>query len=275
MRHEVITPDDWVEPLAAYTKWLHSSRKSLGTIKQHNYQLRRYAADTRLPPWPVTLEQLSDYLGSLAIGASALRTKRQALRGFYLWAMVVGRHPSNPAAHLPSIKVLPGLPRPATDHAVRVGRRDADERVRLMLELAVNVGLRCCEICKVHTRDVVPNLLGWSLVVIGKGGRSRLMPLEDGLARQLRAHPEGFLFEGQIDGHLSAARVSELISEVLPPGVTAHKLRHRYATRAFHLGGKDMRAVQELLGHAYVSTTQIYTEVTDEDKRYAALAAAS
>lgn len=143
-----------------------------------------------------------------------------------------------------------------------------------MLELALNAGLRCCEICKVHSRDVFADLVGWSLVVRGKGKRQRIVPLSDDLARRLR-DVDGYAFEGQIDGHLSAGYVSKLISAALPPGVTAHPLRHRYATRAYELGGRDIRAVQDLLGHAYVSTTQIYTAVSDEAKRRAALAAAS
>lgn len=196
------------------------------------------------------------------------------LRGFYTWAHVVGRIDENPAANIPTVRAVPGLPRPAPEHAVGVGRRNADERTGLMLELAVNAGLRCCEICKVHSSDVFADLVGWSLLVRGKGKRQRFVPLDDALARRL-LELDGYAFAGQIDGHLSASYVSKLISSALPPGVTAHPLRHRYATRAYELGGRDIRAVQELLGHAYVSTTQIYTAVSDESKRRAALAAAS
>ncbi|WP_082829089.1 tyrosine-type recombinase/integrase [Microbacterium sp. TNHR37B] len=252
-----------------------AARKSPGTIYQHGYHLRRYAADTRVGPWASTLEQLVAYLGALEVGDSALRLKRQALRGFYSWARIVGRMDDNPAASIPSIRAVPGIPRPAPEHAVRVGRRNADARVRLMIELAVNAGLRCCEVCKVHTDDVLPDLVGWSLLVRGKGKRQRTVPLSDELAHALRDRDAGYVFPGRVDGHLSAARVSELVSEALPPGVTAHPLRHRYGTRAYELGGRDIRAVQELLGHAYVSTTQVYTFVSDESKRRASLAAAS
>lgn len=276
VKTEIQTPSPWIEPLAAYLAWMRSARRSEGTIYLHSYHLRRYAHRTRRAPWPVTVEELADYLGTHSdLGASSLRTMRQVLRGFYAWAHVVGRVDANPAAHLLSIRATVGIPRPAPEHAVKVGTHHKSERSRLMVRLGVNAGLRCCEIAAVHTRDVFEDLVGWSLIVHGKGDKKRTVPLPDDLAGALRTAEPGYLFPGKINGHLSPSRVSELISEALPPGITAHQLRHRYATRAYQHGGRDIRAVQDLLGHAYVSTTQIYTAVDDAAKRRAALAAAS
>ena len=144
-----------------------------------------------------------------------------------------------------------------------------------MVLLAVRVGLRCREVCQVRTDDVVPDLVGHSLIVRGKGGHERLVPIPHDVVVEIRQAEAGYLFPGQVDGHLSAAYVSKLVSRALPPGVTAHQLRHRYATRAYQLGGRDIAAVQRLLGHAYVSTTQVYVEVDDDSVRRAALAAAA
>lgn len=276
MKTEIPVPLPWAEPLADYLSWLRSARRSNGTIKLHSYRLRRFATRTALDPWQVTLDDLVRYLDERAdLGGSSLRGIRQVLRGFYRWACLSGRRADDPSLALLPIKSPIGVPRPAPEHAVRVGRRNADERTRLMLELAVNAGLRCCEICRVHTRDLEPDIVGWSLIVYGKGGRQRRVPLTDDLAARLRAREPGWAFPGKIDGHLSPARVSELVSGILPPGVTAHMLRHRFGTRAYQQGGHDIRAVQDLLGHAYVSTTQIYTAVDDGARRRAALAAAS
>ena len=99
--------------------------------------------------------------------------------------------------------------------------------------------------------------------VLGKGGRRRVVPLTRRLALELRALPRGYAFPGNADGHLSAAYVSKLISRALPEGVTAHMLRHRFASRAYVGSGRDIRAVQELLGHTSVATTQVYTAVPD------------
>lgn len=274
MKTEIPTAPAWFDPLSAYLDWMRAAHKSDGTIYLHSYLLRRFAVHTSAP-WPVTLEHLADYIASLDTGAASKRSVRQALRGFYSWGQLVGRWPDNPAAHLPTIKATRGVARPAPEHSVRVGLASTDARTRLMIRLGVKAGLRCREICRVHTDDLVQDLVGWSLIVHGKGEHKRQVPLPGDLAAELRALDAGYAFPGKIDGHLSASRVSELISEALPPGVTAHMLRHRYGTRAYNLGGKDLRAVQELLGHAYIATTQIYVGVEDDAIRRAAIAAAS
>lgn len=272
----VIPPSTWDEPLTAYLMWMRSAQRSAGTIKQHSYALRRFAVDLRVDPYPVTAEQLAAYLGGLAeLSPAALRSKRQALRGFYSWGQLTGRWAENPALLLPVIRTTAGVPRPAPEHSVRVGLAAADERVRVMIMLGTQAGMRCREICMVHTRDLQRDLVGWSLLVHGKGGRRRMVPIPDELAAYIRRHDDGYLFPGLIDGHLSAGYVSKLISRALPPGVTGHQLRHRYGTRAYQLGGRDLRAVQTLLGHASIATTQIYVAVEDDAVRRAALAAAA
>lgn len=273
MKTEIPVSPGWFDPLTAYLNWMRSARKSDGTIYQHSYQLRRYARATGAAPWPVTLEQLSEYMASLdGLGPSARRTARQTLRGFYAWGELV-RGQDNPARHLPTIKATRGVARPAPEHSVRVGLGTKDLRTRMMIRLAVAAGMRCREICQVHTTHLQRDLVGWSLLVHGKGDRQRMVPLPDDVAIDIRDAEPGYLFPGQINGHLSAGRVSELISEALPPGITAHMLRHRYGTRAYNLGGKDLRAVQELLGHAYSTTTEIYVGVEDDAIRRAAAAA--
>lgn len=275
VKTEIPTQPAWAEPLSAYLGWLRGVRRAEGTIYQHSYHLRRFARDTGLDPWPVTLEQLVAYLASRDdVGASAKRMLRQVLRGFYAWGHVVGRWPTNPAQHMPTIRATRGMPRPAPEHSVKVGLTAREARTRLMILLAVKLGLRCIEIAQVRTDHLVQDLVGWTLIVRGKGDRTRMVPVPLDVAHAIQESPAGYLFPGQIDGHLSAARVSELISEALPPGVTAHQLRHRYATRAYQLGGRDISAVQQLLGHAYMTTTQIYVAVEDDAVRRAALAAA-
>ena len=137
-----------------------------------------------------------------------------------------------------------------------------------MVRLAAHAGLRCCEICRVHRDDVAQNAAGYTLRVHGKGRKIRVIPISRALAHEILA-ADGYVFAGQIDGHLSAAYVSKLVSRALPDGWTAHTLRHRFASRAYVGAGKDIRAVQELLGHASVATTQIYTAVEDDIMRQA------
>jgi integrase len=112
----------------------------------------------------------------------------------------------------------------------------------------------------------------YSLRIPGKGGKTRLVPLDVDLADMLLAK-QGYAFPGKIDGHLSPAYVSRVVSKVLPDGVTAHKLRHRFATRAYRGSNSNLRAVQELLGHSSIATTQVYVSVDADELRQAALSA--
>lgn len=261
MRNEIVTPPEWVTPLEDYLAWLGASRTPASTMKLRSYHLRRFARDTKRPPYEHDFDSLVRYLNARDLGPNSLRSIRTTLKSFYGWARLSERMRKNPAAHLPVISSPTGKPRPAPVGAVRAGVRDHDSRTRLMVMLAAYAGLRCCEIAQIHTDDLQEDLIGLSLLVHGKGRKRRVVPLRDDVAHLLSQIPRGYVFEGRINGHLSAARVSEIISEALPPGVTAHMLRHWFASSAYVSSGNDIRAVQELLGHASVATTQIYTAI--------------
>src|SRR5699024_9969440 len=166
----------------------------------------------------------------------------------------------NPAGAMPHVPAAIASPRPAPDRIYMVALTKADARGRLILRLAAECGLRRAEIAQTHSRDVIEDLAGFSLRVHGKGGKDRIVPLPDALAAELRRLPIGWMFPGNDDGHLSPRWVGKLATELLPEDWTLHKLRHRFATRAYR-GTRNIRAVQELLGHSSVGTTQIYTAV--------------
>jgi integrase len=264
----------WEKPLADYLAWQRAAGRPDSTLYQRSYHLRRFARETGCTPADATLDVLVQYIGSHGWGKATQRAVRSTLRGFYEWAQFTGRVETNPAERLPGVTPPPGRPRPASEDALEAGLAGADERVRLMLMLAAGAGLRSIEVSRVHSDELVEDLDGWSLQVTGKGGRRRVVPLTRRLALALRALPPGYAFPGQDDGHLSAAYVSKLMSRALPPGVTGHMLRHRFASKAYVGSGRDIRAVQELLGHASVATTQVYTKVPDGALRAGVEAAA-
>lgn len=107
-------------------------------------------------------------------------------------------------------------------------------------------------------RDLRRDLLGWSLVVHGKGARERAIPLHDDIADRVIAAGPGWLFpsDRSASGHLSASRAGTLISQALK-GWPSHSLRRRFATK-INAETHDLRAIQKLLGHADLSTTQRY-----------------
>ena len=142
----------------------------------------------------------------------------------------------------------------------------AGTRERLMLRLAAECGLRRAEVAQVHSRDVVEDLGGWSLVVHGKGSRERVVPLPVSVGVELRALGRGYAFPGDDHGHLSPRWVGTLISRLLPEGYTMHSLRHRFATRAYAVD-RDVFTVQELLGHASPATTRVYVQLPNDSKR--------
>ncbi|GAA4479077.1 hypothetical protein GCM10023094_23650 [Rhodococcus olei] len=210
------------------------------------------------------------------------RGLRTSLMQLYEWAVSNGHAAENPARALPKVPESSPKPRPATDRIWRALLMAAGPRERIMARLACEVGLRRGEVARAHTRDLVEEVDGYALVVLGKGNKQRIVPIPDDLADEIARGPgghtigrgrEGYLFPGETEGHLSPGHVGKLIGDLMPEGWSMHKLRHRFATKAF-AGTGNLRAVQEALGHASVATTERYTAVARTEVRAAVNAAA-
>lgn len=263
----------WAEPIGAWVSWLLAGSFPASTLYLREYQLRRFAVDRPgLSPWEVTPDDLSRWMSAREWSPETRRTYRSALRSFYGWAHATGRTLQNPAALLPAVRRPTRAPRPTPEALVSETLAAADDRARLMVLLAARTGLRRGEIAQAHTDDLVTTMTGPSLLVRGKGRRQRLVPLSGEVARALREVPPGWVFPGQVDGHLSPGHVGKLMSSVLGQGWTAHTLRHRFATVAY-AAQRDVFAVQQLLGHASPETTQIYVQLPDDALRAAVEAA--
>lgn len=169
---------------------------------------------------------------------------------------------------VPAARVPRGVPRPVDDRTIRHALAHCDERTALMVELMAYGGLRRGEVAAVRGEHVD----GYWLTVEGKGGHTRVVPLPPHLAARIRRRGPGWTFPGAVEGHLSARWVGTLVARDLPRGMTAHQLRHRYATTVYK-SSHDIRAVQTLLGHARLDTTMVYTAVNDDDTARAAAGA--
>lgn len=259
--------------IAAWGTWMRAAGRPETTIGLRTYHVRRVMNEVETSPWELTTEELVNYLAATGWAPETRRSYRASLRGFYAWARATGRRTDSPADLIPPIKLPRAVPRPAPEDAFEAALRQADERGWLMLQLAGVCGLRRGEIARARRDHMEKCLDGWALRVQGKGAHVRMVPLPDVLAARIRACPPGWLFPSpKHDGPLTPAHVGVIVSGLLPDGWTCHTLRHRCATRAYQ-GTRDLRAVQELLGHAKPETTARYTLVPQASVRSAMLAA--
>lgn len=252
----------WGTLLGTWAEYLRATGAPETTIGQRTYHLGRLAPDFPRGPGTVTFDALASWLAAHDWSPNTRRAYRGSLRAFWSWLMATGRAADSPAHLLPPVKVPRGRPRPTPEAAYREALTAADDRARLAIMLAAQCGLRRSEIARVRREDLEPDLVGHALRVAGKGGHVRIVPLPTELASTILARPAGWLFPSSHGGHLTPHHLGKIVSRNLPDGFTTHTLRHRCGTVAYR-ETRDLRAVQELLGHAKPETTAIYTQVPD------------
>lgn len=262
-------PSGWAGPLALWCVELAAGGRTRQTValrRAHVCQLARAVGGS---PATLTGAELLGWLGSRSWEPETRRAVRASLRGFFASC---GR--GDLVAVAPRVRPAEPLPRPTPDLELASALRAADARTTLILRLAAEAGLRRGEIAQVHAEDLGRDAGGALLLVHGKGGRRREVPISEALAAAVRLRAGGgWLLPGAVGGHLSARRVGELATAVLPGAWTLHSLRHRFASRA-HEASRDLIAVSRLLGHASVATTQRYVATDAARLRRVADAAA-
>lgn len=234
-------------------------------------------------PWPVTAEHLRAYLDQMQQARLSPRTSARrlsTLRQFFRFLLLEGKISEDPSALLTAPKTWRTLPRYLTADQVEAllaapddsprGRRD-----RAMLETLYATGLRVSELVSLRLTDV--NLDLGFVRVTGKGGKQRLVPLGSKAQEALRdylAAPRPQLLKGRASPCLfvtarGAAMTRQAFWMLLrrygrQAGIfqklSPHVLRHSFATHLLE-GGAGLRSVQAMLGHADISTTEIYTHV--------------
>jgi integrase len=268
-------PELWESALRDWRGHLRLQGMSEATIKVRVDHVRSIARNTDTAgPGELTTHALVAVCTARPWSAEHRKALRSSLQGFYRYCMAAGLAETDVSDALPKVRPSTPCPRPATDDIWADLLAAAAPRERLMARLAGEAGLRRAEVARAHRDDLVADGHGWSLIVHGKGGKQRVVPLTADLAATIQAHcTAGFLFPGRVDGHASVPYVGQLISKLMPAGWSIHKLRHRYATHGF-AGTGNLRAVQEALGHTSVATTQRYVAVSRMDIRAVSEAAA-
>ncbi|OIO56192.1 MAG: tyrosine recombinase XerC [Alphaproteobacteria bacterium CG_4_10_14_0_2_um_filter_63_37] len=213
--------------------------------------------------------------GALQVGSSRLARRRSALKNLARFALREGWWQADPTRELPSIKVRPPLPkRVEIEDAIRMVSHGAHGRFtprdHALLELFYGAGLRLGELHGLNVKDV--ELLHDRVTVIGKGGKERRVPMGAAAVAALAAYaqerPVGAdpaLFLSRDGDRLSRERIAAIVRKAaLITGqkahITPHTLRHAFATHLLEEGA-DLRAIQELLGHSSIGTTQRYTNI--------------
>ena len=231
------------------------------------------------------------HLGARGLSASTAARRRAAVRQFYRFVLGEGWRSDDPSRRIDAPKQGRPLPKVLSREEVSAliasaGARDGAQGLRLncMIELIYASGLRVSELLALPMAALARDPA--YLMVRGKGGKERLAPLNDTARVAVKAYLEvraGFLPKGSkvnpwlfpsrgAGGRLTARRFAQMLDEAavhagIDPGrVSPHVLRHAFATHLLE-GGADLRVVQTLLGHADISTTQIYTHVAEDRLR--------
>jgi integrase/recombinase XerC len=225
---------------------------------------------------------LRRYLASLStrrLARATVARRAAALRCYFSWLLRQGRLGSDPARALRAPSGGGRLPRVLSGAEV-AGLLDVeaatalDRRDLAVMELLYAAGLRVSELCGLDRRDV--DLRGRTVTVLGKGAKQRRVPvhdvavaaltawLEDG--REEMAGPPEAVFVNRRGNRLGPRDVRRILDRRAAAPTHPHALRHTYATHLLN-GGADLRVVQELLGHASLATTQVYTHVSKERLR--------
>jgi integrase/recombinase XerD len=273
-----------------------SARLAPKTIEAYRRDLQSLAEWLGGPPSSAKTEQLESYLAELRAAGRAPTTiarRAAALRTFFRHLVLVGVRPDNPAAELAAPRRARKLPRTLSPgEAERLveaatGTTPRTLRDRALVELLYGAGLRVSEAVGLERSAV--DLDGRLVRAVGKGDKERVVPIGrqavDALRRYLsrgrpfldrRHRPE--LFLNAQGGPLTRAGAFLILRRLAigagldPARVHPHLLRHSFATHLLE-GGADLRSVQEMLGHADLATTELYTHVSDRRRREAYFAA--
>jgi site-specific recombinase XerC len=210
-------------------------------------------------------------LAYLKITNSTRATYLSHVRSYTAWLTSEDHRVDDPTRRIKTPKRPRRVPRDVDpNQVIRIsGRLEVDGPARWAVDLMLWCGVRCAEAAGIDPhRDLIDRPDGTVLRVTGKGGHERVVDVPDDLADRLRARPPGWLFPRRgTDGeeHVAPERIGCLVAEALRSGgldATAHQLRHTNATHLLDATGGDVVAVQEHLGHASLTSTQIYVRST-------------
>lgn len=252
-----------------FDQWMRASYRQDGTIRLRLSHVRQLARRVQL-----TLVQDEHIEKMLAdkrhLSPETRHSMLASYRLFYRWALAKRLVLEDPTATIDGIRVPARMPKVAPDEAIRSALGGASARDRALVMLARYGCLRLTEFTTLHMRQRD----GDRLLIRGKGDKERIVYANDDLLAALRTleheQPNGYYFPGVGTGsHLHPQAAHKIVKRLT--GWNPHALRHAGATAAYRSTG-NLRAVQDMLGHASLATTQRYLHLDDEDRRAVARA---
>lgn len=254
--------------LDRYGYWMEACGAAPGTVRLRRAFAQRYLAHLDATGRSLTDATVSDVAGFLSNRGWKPATRaaaRASVASVHAWAVVEGVRGDNPVDGVKNVRIPPSPPKlcSESDYDAALAAARGVYRDTFVLLLAGYAGLRRNEIATLHADNITDR----GLRVTGKGGRTRVVPAHPILKPYLDVARQagGWLFPGSKTGEpVSSRTINRIVNKYLPDGFSTHSLRHRFATMV-HYGSKDLRAVQELLGHSSLATTQRYVSVSHDD----------
>jgi integrase/recombinase XerC len=272
----------------AFVQSLGQRNASVHTIKAYSGDLDEFASYVGSRTWKqidhVTIRGFLSRLYEKGLGKTSVARALAAVRSLYRWLAQEGVVEQNPAALVSTPKLAKKLPRvPTIEEMNNVLDGPMPEvaafpeRDRMMLELLYGCGIRNSELIGINTDDI--RLSNEAILIRGKGKKERYVPFGDSVrialavylpARQRRLEEckknSSALLINLRGGRLTTRSVGRIIKKIaiakgLSPDVHPHTLRHAFGTHMLEEGA-DLRAIQEMLGHERLSTTQRYTQLS-------------
>lgn len=260
-----------MEIIDAYLEHLRRAGKADSTIDGRREILGRLDRDLPYGIGQTTRRELSGWLYRDGWSRNTRYTYYSAIKDFYAWA-ADPRDPwlsANPAADLEPVTPVRGVPRPVTDEQLRRILTEARDPFRTWALLAAYMGLRCIEISRLDREHVTEQRL---IVVKGKGGRPRVHDTHDLVWEAVRDRPPGPIAVRPDGRRADAFYVSSVSAtyfrQTLRIPASMHMLRH-WLGCTVQREYRDIRVTQELLGHASLQSTQVYTMASAEQQRAA------
>ncbi len=279
-------PVSFTEPLNRFYEFLRSE-KGLSIHTQRNYKqqletMAHYLLSVGVKDWKQVdaawVRQLASKGMRSGMKESSLATRLSSLRSFFDFLVLRGELNANPAKGVSAPRKKRPLPKNLdVDEMAQLLDVDNDDplsvRDRAMMELMYGAGLRLAELVSINVKEV--NFGAEEIRVIGKGNKERIAPLSGQskewirnwlkVRNQLANEGEPALFVSKLGGRISHRNVQKRMAEwgqkqAVNSHISPHKLRHSFATHVLE-SSNNLRAVQELLGHENISTTQIYTHL--------------